>query len=254
VHYESYGTGKEAVVFIHGWSCDLTFWRGQSPIYRKHRALLIDLPGHGKSDKPVIAYPAEHMARGVEAAMRDAGVERAVLVGHSLGGLIIHAFLRLFPENVKGIVFVDATFPLHQPTPAEREAYAARLAARADSLSSPEAERNFANRIEGFFSPMTRPALREEIRRKMTATAEHVRVAAVSSPSELEPPAGVETYPMPVLAMAAVKARQHFKTDGYRAFFTNFRFEEWRGYGHFLMMEDPVRFNRSVEKFLLALK
>src|SRR5258708_35955954 len=87
VHYESYGTGSEAIVFIHGWSCDLTFWRGQAPLYRKHRALLIDLPGHGKSDKPVIAYPAEHMARGVEAAMRDAGVERAVLVGHSLGGV-----------------------------------------------------------------------------------------------------------------------------------------------------------------------
>jgi hypothetical protein len=31
VHYESYGTGKEAIVFIHGWTCDLTFWRGQAP-------------------------------------------------------------------------------------------------------------------------------------------------------------------------------------------------------------------------------
>ena len=33
VHYESYGTGNEAVVFVHGWSCDLTFWRGQAPVY-----------------------------------------------------------------------------------------------------------------------------------------------------------------------------------------------------------------------------
>jgi len=30
IHYESYGTGTEAVVFIHGWTCDLTFWRGKS--------------------------------------------------------------------------------------------------------------------------------------------------------------------------------------------------------------------------------
>ena len=33
VHYESYGKGKEAVVFIHGWTCDLTFSRGQAPVY-----------------------------------------------------------------------------------------------------------------------------------------------------------------------------------------------------------------------------
>ena len=58
VHYESYGAGKEAVVFIHGWTCDLTFWRGQEPVYRNHRSLLIDLPGHGQSDKPKVAYPA----------------------------------------------------------------------------------------------------------------------------------------------------------------------------------------------------
>src|ERR1700726_3701725 len=48
VHYESYGKGRETVVFIHGWTCDLTFWRGQAPVYTKRRALLIDLPGHGQ--------------------------------------------------------------------------------------------------------------------------------------------------------------------------------------------------------------
>src|ERR1700733_223174 len=69
VHYESYGTGKEAVVFIHGWTCDLTFWRGQEPVYRNHRSLLIDLPGHGQSDKPKVAYPMEFFARGIEAAL-----------------------------------------------------------------------------------------------------------------------------------------------------------------------------------------
>src|SRR5258708_6123805 len=52
VHYESYGKGTDAVVFIHGWTCDLTFWRGQAPVYEKSRSLLIDLPGHGKARSP----------------------------------------------------------------------------------------------------------------------------------------------------------------------------------------------------------
>src|ERR1700682_5573084 len=52
IHYVSYGRGDEAVVFIHGWTCDHTFWRGQAPIYEQRRSLLIDLPGHGESAKP----------------------------------------------------------------------------------------------------------------------------------------------------------------------------------------------------------
>src|SRR5258706_16484654 len=81
VHYESYGKGKDAVVFIHGWTCDTTFWRGQAPIYETHRALLIDLPGHGQSAKPDVPYTQERFARAVEAVMRPAGGRRAGLVG-----------------------------------------------------------------------------------------------------------------------------------------------------------------------------
>ena len=95
VHYKSYGAGKEAVVFIHGWTCDLTFWRTQAPVYEKRRSLLIDLPGHGASDKPQVSYSQELFARAVEAVMRDAGVEKAVLVGHSMGGPVAFTFSRL---------------------------------------------------------------------------------------------------------------------------------------------------------------
>ena len=111
VHYESYGSGTDAIVFIHGWTCDLTFWRGQAPVYQKHRSLLIDLPGHGASDKPAVAYTAERFARAIEAVMRDAKVDRAVLVGHSMGGPVAFEFMRLFPDQTQAIVLVDAFIP-----------------------------------------------------------------------------------------------------------------------------------------------
>ncbi len=47
--------------------------------------ITVDLPGHGESDKPQIAYTMDLFARAVEAVMRDAGVDQAVLVGHSMG-------------------------------------------------------------------------------------------------------------------------------------------------------------------------
>src|ERR1051325_3169244 len=137
VHYESYGTGKEAIVFIHGWTCDLTFWRGQAPIYEKHRALLVDLPGDGQSDKPEISYTQEVFARGVEAAMRDAGVEKAVLVGHSMGGPVALTFLRLFPEKTAAIVLVDAYFPQQPKDDAEAKQQATMMKTFSQSFRLP---------------------------------------------------------------------------------------------------------------------
>ena len=43
IHYLSFGQGDRAVVFIHGWTCDSTFWKMQAPVYEKRRSLLIDL-------------------------------------------------------------------------------------------------------------------------------------------------------------------------------------------------------------------
>ncbi|HEY7334276.1 MAG TPA: alpha/beta hydrolase [Bryobacteraceae bacterium] len=250
IHYESYGSGDEALVFIHGWTCDLTFWRGQAPVYENHRSLLIDLPGHGESDKPRIAYPSELFAGAIEAVMNDAQVDRAVLIGHSLGGGIAYTFLRLFPEQVKSMVIVDDIVARPAPTSATK-ATLARYQRRARGLSGPAGERNFIRQVNAMFSDRTPPEMRDEIRTKMLATPEYVRVAAVTSLSKLKLPASAESFAIPVLAVvssysqAAVRALM-------RPIFPNLQIEKWDKYGHFLMMEDPERFNRSVENFLAA--
>jgi pimeloyl-ACP methyl ester carboxylesterase len=254
VHYESYGAGKEAVVFIHGWTCDLSFWRGQEPVYRNHRSLLIDLPGHGQSDKPKVAYPTEFFARGIEAALRDAGVERAVLVGHSLGGPIAYSFIRLFPEQAKALVLVDATAGPEPDTPAYRAAQEARYRQRVVNLSGAAGEKNFLANVEAMFSAKTSPSLRSQIRAKMLATPEYVRVAAVTSRSELDPPSVGEAFDIPAVAIQAAAKGTEERAAAMRTVFPNLRLEKWEHSGHFLMMEDPARFNRSLERFLAGLK
>ncbi len=160
VHYESYGAGKDAVVFIHGWTCDLTFWRGQAPVYNNRRSLLIDLPGHGQSDKPKVAYPVEFFARGIEAVLHDAGVERAVLVGHSLGGPIAYSFIRLFPAQAKALVLVDATV-YNLPSDASfQAAQQVQYQQKAQRLSGAVGEKNFLAAVNAMFSAKTPPLLR----------------------------------------------------------------------------------------------
>src|SRR5688572_28994744 len=82
VHYVNYGKGDEALVLIHGWTQNIDAWRDQIPEFAKHyRVIALDLPGHGKSDKPQFTkeavpknqpgkpfvYSMDHFARAVEA-------------------------------------------------------------------------------------------------------------------------------------------------------------------------------------------
>lgn len=255
VHYESHGTGGESLVFIHGWACDLTFWRGQEALFNQpnRRALLIDLPGHGSSDKPHRAYPIEFFARAVEAVMRDAQAERAILIGHSLGGPIAYAFLREFPEKASALVLVDAFVSRHMAGPADRAATAAHFAKVARSLQGAAGERNFAERVESCFTSQTSPALRAEIRVKMAATSKHVRIAALSSISSLPPPPDDETFDLPAIAIQAAEPGTQARFDLMRSIFPRLQLDSWQGAGHFLMLEDPQRFNADVEQFLAAL-
>jgi hypothetical protein len=79
IHYVSEGKGKEAVVLVHGWTCNLGHWRDQIPeLSKRARVIALDLPGHGMSDKPDTNYSMDYFAAAIDAVMKDAGVERAV--------------------------------------------------------------------------------------------------------------------------------------------------------------------------------
>ncbi len=254
VHYESYGKGTDATVFIHGWTCDLTFWQGQSPVYQKQRSLLVDLPGHGLSEKPEVAYTEERFARAIEAAMRDAGVERAILVGHSMGGTVALEFLRLFPAKTKGIVFVDAYVPFAPKNQAEQAAQKARMDPFIQSFRAPPYKETASKMIESMFSDKTTPAQREEIRSKMLATPQHVMASAMEGMFALEPIQPGETYRVPAMSIVAGPADRGGSEANLRRTFPNLKSEGWPGSGHFLMVESPDRFNLALTEFLASLK
>src|SRR5438270_4072394 len=108
VHYLRLGKGKHTVALIHGWGGNCQFWREQAAgLSEKARLILIDLPGHGESDKPKVEYTMDFFAGGVIAVLRDAGVNQATLVGHSMGVPVICRVYAQAPEKVAGLVAVD---------------------------------------------------------------------------------------------------------------------------------------------------
>src|SRR6185436_20493675 len=124
IHYVTAGRGTQPVVFIHGWSGDGDWWRYQVPALESQaKLILIDLPGHGESDKPQVPYSMEFFSKGVDAVLQDAKVSRATLVGFSLGTPVICRFYRDHPEKVQSLISVDGALRGFKLSEEQRERF-----------------------------------------------------------------------------------------------------------------------------------
>src|SRR5690606_34836264 len=102
IRYLKQGDGGEPVVLIHGFTGGLNNWAyHQSALAGERAVYALDLPGHGQSSKDVgegtIAFLADVVKKWIDAL----GIERAHLVGHSLGGAIALALSLDAPEHVR---------------------------------------------------------------------------------------------------------------------------------------------------------
>lgn len=117
IHVEEYGPPNgPTIVFTHGWGVSSTEWYyAKRHLSDQFRLVVWDLPGLGLSGQPRDRdYAVEKMASDLRAVLQLAEGRRAVLVGHSIGGMINLAFCRMYPDlissSVAGIVQVDTTY------------------------------------------------------------------------------------------------------------------------------------------------
>jgi pimeloyl-ACP methyl ester carboxylesterase len=103
----AFDPAKPAVLMLHGAGMDHTVWQlpARWLAWHGHAVLAVDLPGHGRSEGPVLAGVAE-MAQWLERVMHAAGLQRAGIVGHSMGGAVALEAAAAFPERVTRIALL----------------------------------------------------------------------------------------------------------------------------------------------------
>jgi pimeloyl-ACP methyl ester carboxylesterase len=95
------------VVLLHGFPFDHTIWRAQvEALSGSFRLITPDLRGQGQSPVTEDVYTMDLLARDVIGLLDDLGIARAVWAGHSLGGYITMAALRIAPDRIAGIALV----------------------------------------------------------------------------------------------------------------------------------------------------
>jgi pimeloyl-ACP methyl ester carboxylesterase len=107
VFYQATGSGSNGLIFIHGLGGDHRIWRKNVQEFEStHRVIAVDLFGHGLSDKKIEAVKAwELFSPVLQAIIRHENLEKVVLVGHSLAGLMLQAYSSRFAVDL--LVFVD---------------------------------------------------------------------------------------------------------------------------------------------------
>lgn len=244
IHYRSWGKGKEALVLVHGWTCDMQYFREQVNHFApRTRVIAIDLPGHGGSDKPQIEYTQPLFARSIAAVLDDARVKRAVLAGHSMGMPVSRQFYRLDPARTAGIISLDGSVKAMITDPKVIESLLGRLRGP-DYLSAATAM------VDGMLAAAPASGYKTQIREVMLSTPQHVVAGAATGMFDLsfwnDDPIGV-----PLLL---IHAPSPMWSDAYaeyaRKLAPKLEYHMLEGVSHFLHTEKPAEVNALIDAWL----
>jgi len=251
VYYESFGSGSPAIVFLHPWTTNRYIWAGQLPIFaRNHQCILVDHRGHGQSDKPADGYAIGEMAADVIAIMDDAGVDKAVLVGNSIGGMIAMQTSLDAPGRVIADLILSSGTNIGADTPPEvaeamQKDWRSVFSALLDSAVSAKSKADKPE-IQAFM---------EGCFRTDTNFTEAVFWASMADPNGVfnwNISDRLKDIKQPVLIIAGEEdgattpAHNQFLADN----IPNATIKMVKDVGHFCQLEKPAFFNAELEAFL----
>ena len=139
LHYLDWGGSGPALLFLAGRGCDAYIFADFAPRFTgQFRVLALTRRGHGDSDYPETGYDIDTLVEDIRQFLDSLGIERVILVGHSLAGIELTRFAALFPERLLKLVFLEAAYDYSSP---EYKAMVANQPAR--KIQIPGADQDF---------------------------------------------------------------------------------------------------------------
>jgi pimeloyl-ACP methyl ester carboxylesterase len=250
IAYGVVGKGKTVLIFIHGWSCDGRYWQKQIPVFAKdYQVITVDLAGHGHSSLDRSEFSMLSFAKDVKAIIDKENIDRAILIGHSMGGGVIAEAARLMPEKVVGIIGIDTLQNVAEPTPQSV----------IDEMSKPfEVDFKIAaqNFVSSLFPKGTDQQLINWVKEDMSSAPKEIALSAfrnyLGQYVNGEAAIVFKDITIPVISInarlwptAPEENRKHIK---------NYQILYIEETGHFPMLEKPEEFNMLLKKALNSIE
>jgi pimeloyl-ACP methyl ester carboxylesterase len=254
IFFDTYGKGTP-IVFLHPWTTSGYIWYFQIfPFARTNQVVAIDHRGHGRSDKPASGYSIQTHASDVAAVFDTLKIDKAILVGNSIGGMIAMQFTLDHPDRVIGQFILSSGTGLGEGMPKEvsaafRSNYEATFGALLDGTISAKTRRERGEIVEVMKSHfLVESNFPRHVFDSSFADPEGVfnwniknRLAAIKAPTVVY--AGAEDQATPVAA-------NQFLADN----IPGAKLHVIKDVGHFFQLEKPLEFNAALKEFVSTLR
>ena len=238
IQFREYGKGDPAIILIHCWSCDSSYWSAQiEPLRTRYTTVTVDLAGHGGSSGNRTEWSMGNFGEDVAAVARQLTNPRIVLVGHSMGAPVALEAARRIGDRVIGIIAVDSLKTIGQPPISDRE-IAMRLKPFRENFIGQTREFVSAS----FFTKNADPLFIRKVADDMSLAPPEVAIPSMEALVRMDYAKVLPDIHVPVVAINSDHGGETDVTR-IRKYLPTFASEVIPNTGHFLMMEAPQRFN-----------
>ena len=241
INYYIKGSKKNALVFVHGYSCSSEYWWPQLEYFSKnYTTIAVDLAGHGKSGLNRKEYSMDAFGDDVKSVIEHLDLDQVVLIGHSMGGPVVVKAAGSLGAKSRLIIGVD-TF--HDLT-TEGIGKFARIALNTmfqlfyDSMTK--------DSIDDFFIDKTDKDLEDWIRNDALKSPKNISQGTLDALLTMNYPESLSELSIPMIALNARSFRET-KLDSNFDTYKDIQIEFMEDVGHFIMLERPDEFNKWLE-------
>ena len=240
IAYTVHGSGEPALVFVHGWSCNQSYWDEQVKTFSpKYKVVTLDLAGHGLSGHNRKNYTMQLFGADIAAVVNKLKLKKIILVGHSMGGAAVIEAAVILKSKVIGIIGADTYQDLAQTM--EK--------AQAEQFLKPFKE-NFVKQTSGFvrsmFVPNSDTVIVNRVVKDMSSAPPEIATNIILNLFTYNALPSLKQISVPFISIN--NDRYQIKVKDNAALTKSFELKTMKGVGHFIMLEAPAEFDKLLQE------
>ena len=234
------GEGEPALIFVHGWSCDKSYWSEQIKSFSpKYKVVAVDLAGHGDSGLNRSDFTIEKFGEDVAAVVNSLKLNKVILIGHSMGGAVIIEAAKLLGDKVIGLIGAD-TFQSFSDswTDEQKEGFLKTF------------ENNFKTTTQGFvkslFPKTADSTLVKKVVNDMSSAPPKAAVSAIRAVFFYDPIPLLKKMQPKMIAICCDMFP--IAEEENKKILDSYELKIMKGVGHFVMLENPKEFDKLLSE------
>lgn len=247
IRFDQQGEGEPTIIFVHGWTNNRSVWGAQMAYFsQQYKVVAVDLAGYGESGYNRANWTMAAFGEDVNAVIEKINPGKVILVGFSMGGPVIVEVAKKAPENLIGLVIVDALKDVEMELTPEMMAFIDSV--YMDGISNPNSEQLMA---AGFYKNNPEATFK----RVVAMLSAHKNTSRIGWRESLHEAhrwlnedciESIQQVRAPIISICS--DRKPLNPEAFKKYVSSYQVKIIPDVGHLVMWDNPDEFNRLLEE------